>query len=416
MVKLKKLNKFLFLLLIFFGCCQKNPQNATIKNDIIHIDISKDYPQYKNSVVASREFVPLETTNDVLLDRSAMLHYISEKYILVIEQGRGNIFLFDINGKIVSYFNHKGQGPQEWMAMSSVVLDEKNDEIFVFDDIVVAGGGRILVYTLNGKYKRTLKYPTDSRLRLTAYNFDDETMLVYDIEGLRDKTYKNKPYMFLSKKDGSITSTLNISFTERYDTRVITQSEVSGQSYFSSSSVTITNRRHNGQDFVIADVSSDTIYRLTKNRDLIPFIVRTPSVHSTDPHLTCTPVAIADKFILLYITPLDYEAVNKGKAPSVKILMYELETGNIYTVDFRPTWNDVNFLQKNIDARLHPSWKLKEDYNNNAKFKKELEQLSATTLDKDYKKKLVEFEQFLSNKLDEEDNPVVVVERFNKLP
>ena len=107
--------------------------------------------------------MPLETTKDVVLDRIARIGYVSEKYILVIESSRGNIYLFDRNGKIVSHFNHKGPGPEEYQIVSFAVFDEKNEEIFVFDTVT----SRILVYSIAGKYRRTLKYPTDSFLVLS---------------------------------------------------------------------------------------------------------------------------------------------------------------------------------------------------------------------------------------------------------
>jgi hypothetical protein len=49
----------------------------------------------------------------------------------------------------------------------------------------------------------------------------------------------------------------------------------------------------------IADISSDTIFKFTKERDLVPFAVLTSSVHATEPRKVWTSLLTTDKFILL---------------------------------------------------------------------------------------------------------------------
>ena len=74
------------------------------------------------------------------------------------------------------------------------------------------------------------------------------------------------PYLFLSKKSGDSISSLNIHFPVRYPIKVIDLfTDSSGKNWFTSDNFAIPYRIHGGQDFVIADVSSDTIYRLTNS-------------------------------------------------------------------------------------------------------------------------------------------------------
>ena len=382
-----KFNVFLIVFSMFLGSCRSGSQKATMADGIITIDLSKDYPKTTKKdrdIIAHTEYVPLETTKDVLVGRYASLHTVSERFIVVTDIVRGDILILNRTGKIVSLFNHKGKGPEEYNTMSCVVFDEKNKEVFVFDYTE-----RILVYTFTGEYKRTMKYTAD--LQLTAYNFDNETLLVYDTKNLYNDDYNKEPYMFMSKKDGSITSTLNINLPARYDTRVFTQfTDDSGQLFTYSSSIFVPNKRHYGQDFVISDVSSDTIYWLAKNRELIPWFVRTPSVHSTDPHLICTTALVTDKFVVFHTTVLDYASIQKEKEPPVTALMYEFESGEINRIDFRALSN-VNILQKNTDAGMIDVSRLIDSYNDN-KLEGGLKQLVST--------------------LDEEDNPVVVIHTF----
>ena len=401
----------LVLISIILGSCQLGTKKENITDDIIKIDISKKYPSKKIKInLLDREYIPLETNKKILLGMYATLDYISEKYILIY--GDGNIWIFNRKGQIVSHFNHKGKGPGEYKGIWSVVFDEKKEEIFVFDNYGGDGTGLILVYSIEGKYKRTLRYPEN--MALTAYNFDDKTMLVYDTKDLYimygndspQKTYRTKPYMLLSKADGSIVSTLNIDLPDRYPPKLYEQfTAPDGQLFTSSYNININNKRHFGEDFIISDISSDTIYHLSKNGNLKPFIVRTPSVHSTNKPLVCTPIIITEKFIILSINTIDYEEAIKLKNSPTKTLMYEFETGEIYDVDYDTYYFDINFMQKNIDALLVDAWRFKEFFEENYTEK------FADSLNNEGKKKFDDWKQ-INNNLDDEDNPIVIIYHF----
>ncbi|MDR1369718.1 MAG: 6-bladed beta-propeller [Dysgonamonadaceae bacterium] len=100
-------------------------QSKTV--DLPVIDISKKY-QKKDIVlqdIADIEYIPLETTDDVLLGNRPILSCVSDKYILVHETIRGDIFVFDRTGKIISHFNRKGQSGMEytWIGDGGCVLN-----------------------------------------------------------------------------------------------------------------------------------------------------------------------------------------------------------------------------------------------------------------------------------------------------
>ena len=390
---MKKWNLFFILFPIFLGSCHSSPKTATITDDIIYIDISKDYPSKELSFgtgsMLDYEYVPIETSDDVLLDGSAQIHHVSDKYVVIIEPIRGNIFIFDRKGNIVSHFNHKGQGPQEYAVINSMVFDEKAEEIFV----LISYHHRIMVYSITGQYIRTIN---PENILSDVYNFDDENFLVYDTENLHEDNYSKNPYMFVSKKDGSITSVLNIHLPVRYDPRVFEQVTVNGENLITAHHFFIKNKRYDGDNFLIGDISSDTIYMLTKNKELKPFIVRTPSVHSTDPHLVCTHIRKTDNYILLFITTLDYNGALQGRAQNWKYLMYEFETHEVYTLSNPPLGNSYNdhYLQGNIDVRFFPPYALKAAI---SKFQKEFEQLVAKGIDEKDKKRLEDMLQIIEN-------------------
>jgi len=386
------LSFFVAMAVAFASCSTK-----TVNTDIISIDLSKKYSQKEILLqdIADIEYVPLETTDDVLLGQMSFVSHISDRYIVVFDFS-GDIFVFNRNGKIVSHFNRTGQGGEEYIRIGGgkVIFDEKNEEIFVGTNMT----NRILVYSVNGAYKRTLKY-SDDLMIWEAYNFDDETLLVYDMVALSQGRKKSeKPYMLLSKKDGSIVHTFDVNLPVRYSNRIAIDL---GNNMFSSSSIPTPNNRYFGhQDFVIADISSDTIYRLTNNRDLTPWIVRKPSVHSSELKMVWSVPLTTDKFIVLHKTDLDYIAAEKGSSIPYKTLIYEFATGEISELslifdDFAnrpwPLANLVPDMPKNMSAQLFPPYSIIDAYKAN-KLKGDLEKLAST--------------------LDEDDNPVLVIAKF----
>jgi len=379
---------------VFAGCSTKTENS----DDPLRIDILNSYPQKDISIknVADIEYVALETTDDVLLGERCILSYVSDNYIVVWEE-MGNVFVFGKNGKIITHFNHRGQGSWEYLSITSLVFDEKNEEIFVAN---MRSTYQIQVYSLIGRHKRTLNYPKG--LELKIFDFDDETLLVYDEKGLvpgRDiqDTYSKNPYMFLSKKDGSIVSTLDITLPVRLPYSVNGEIEINGQStrLFQNIYPRIFAIR-NGQDFVISDVSSDTIYMLTK-KELSPLINRSPSVHSSSLVKTLNATLLTDNFILLSLRLFDFN--EKNNYSTIISFMHEFESGltsetRFLNDDFpNGTWNPerVNSQQKNIAAGLIQVPSLYEAYKGK-QLKGDLEKLFAT--------------------LKDDDNPIIVIAKF----
>lgn len=165
------------------------------------IDFSKNYPEQKIRLqdIAETKYVPLETSDDILLSEHAKLTSVSDKYIVVYEPLRGDIFIFDSKGNIYSHFNHKGSSGQEYAWIRGLIFDEKNEEIFVTST-------SIQVYSIKGEHKRTLKVNTLLK-EMSVYNFDDQSLLAYEDINV-DPIYKGKinerPYSLISKKDGSL--------------------------------------------------------------------------------------------------------------------------------------------------------------------------------------------------------------------
>lgn len=386
----------LILLLSFFliGIQLISSQSKT--GDLPVFDFSKDYPQKKLRLqdMADIEYVPLETTDDILLGGSSVLSAVTDKYILVHEARLGDIFVFDRKtGKLYSHFNHKGQGGMEYTWIKNgTILDGKKEEIYVCSQF-------ILVYSLKGEYKRTLKingFDNDMKI----FNFDDESLFIYDdviVEPGRESKTKKDPYRLVSKKDGSLIAMLGLHFSKRYSNAI--PQKLEGNKWRSFQFYYPQNM-HYGQNLMIADISSDTLYQLSPEKELIPLLLRTPSTHASEPRNIWFPFVTTDKFLLIGTFLLDFNSTG-GKTPA---FMYDIKTGEI---------NKVSILDAEYDTRAwsqgrwEPSGSPAIAKNMYAEF------IQASSVIDAYKgKRLKGNGSKIAKTLVEDDNPVVRILKF----
>ena len=144
----------------------------------------------------------------------------------------------------------------------------------------------------------------------------------------------------------------------------------------------------------------DTIFRLSHNKDLLPFMVRTPSVHASEPRMVWSPALITDKFILLNIVTLDFNALQQGGVYNTKNGIHEFERGKTSEIPFfinddLPSgkwWPDARVATpKNMSACLLDVTQLKDAYR---------------------EKKVTGALELLVQSLDEDDNPIVMIVTF----
>ena len=393
--------KSLILLIAFFLMGSQVISSQSKTGNLPVIDISKEYPkkQQRLQEIADLEYIPLETTDKVLLSDQDRLSYVSDNYILVHSPVRGDIFVFNRKGKIVFHFNHRGQSGWEYPGISKragVTLDEKNEEIFVCSN-------SIQVYSLRGEYKRTLKINT-IQYHSKVFNFDNEMLLVYDDVFVEEPNInvkgisKTNPYYFISKKDGSVISELDIHLPKRYSTRFV---QMSGNNMYRVDETGFPHSMYYGQDFVISDISSDTLYLLTQNKALTPLLSRKPSVHASEPKIIWFTLLTTDKFILIGKFPLSTNSSSRGGSGRIPVLMYEFKTGEISEISFLDL--DAELLRR----RWGPGWSPATAKNMTA------ELIWPSSLIDAYRTKQLKGDVAkLAMTLDEDDNPIVRIIKF----
>lgn len=319
---MKKLLFASLALCLAFGASAQSKQSAS---QLLTIDITKDYPKKKLILqeVATTEYIPLETSDKVLLDGIAILHCsFTENYITTYNAQEGQIFVFDRKGKICHTFNHKGGSGEEYTYPLQLRLDEKAKELFLVDV-----SNKIRVYSIDGKYKRTLALPENVRIEI-MYNCDDQNLLCYDSYMLdrQGKHPNTRPYLLVSKKDGAI-SRLPVTVRNR----------VGNRAYATEGEQTITWSMSvypiakSGSEFILADLGGDTVYSY-RNHKLTPLFVRTPKANASEPRLLMQCEAKVGKYLIMSTALKKFEP-GKNKFDT-KDFVYDMVEKKVYDLEF----------------------------------------------------------------------------------
>ena len=254
------------LALLATGCGDANQKPSALPQ----IDVRTDYPEKEICLqdVAEVSYIALDSQDGILFRGN--VNDFSGKGIVIMDSQNNRLIFFDKQGKFQHVIQRQGQGPEEYSMMLDALVDWDKEDVFVFDS-----GSKIVVYSLDGTFKR--KLPLNANLvQHDAYIWSD-SQLVACRYGNWDKDEKLVPYqpiVLLSKEDGKMDS---LSYRKEH----------SFPTYIGAKEMNI--RIHwpsldklNG-DVYVNDLSADTIYRWdARTQALQPVMTRTPSVTLDD--------------------------------------------------------------------------------------------------------------------------------------
>lgn len=371
------------IILFILAACQSEKPSS----DLITVDVAGTHPELKLTLqdFMDVEYIPLETTDDFLTQGG--VQSIGEKYIVVRNWHQdGDIFFFDRHtGRAIRKINRKGEGGEEYSRITKIILDEVNNELFVGDLIT----SKILVYDLEGVYKRTLKLPENSR-NWSIYPFDNEHLMVYDHSATynpgsdrEEKSY----HLILSKKDGSIVKGIYIPYEKVKSLMVEDGNNVAVPKLDAIAPYK--------EDFFFTEPSSDTVYYFnTKNHALTPYLVKEST---SKPERVLRMGVVTDRYCFMATTEIKFDFA-KGSGFPISYLVYDKQTSllhkaSVSNADFTDGQRGVlieNLQQGNIAAiQVLQSHRLVEAY--------EAGKIQNETL-----KKIV-------SGLNEESNPVIML-------
>ena len=126
----------LFLLLIIG--CNYSPKHSSLEKSggvpVINVEENLDTNISScfmlSEAATDVDFIKLEvTTNSMIRDIRNVV--IAEDYVLVDDYSEG-VFRFSKGGKFLNKIGKKGNGPDEYLYVNQVILNEKNNEVLLF--------------------------------------------------------------------------------------------------------------------------------------------------------------------------------------------------------------------------------------------------------------------------------------------
>ena len=297
--------------LLLAGCTKKGEVSIPCLN------LREKYELKKLTVqeIADVKYIPLETDTSCLLN-GRLPKCISKDYIIFANKEIGSILLFDHSGKLVHKIHRQGPGPEEYRSIGSIAFDENTRELYcylLFDRV-------IKVYRLDGSYVKT--WPAlDDEIIESMYDYNDSLLI-----GWYDGIEKSTKYYFQSKTDSTYFQNLLTIPAERKVSRGIIKRIPHGG--FMVDAPVASFVFQNGQ-YLIADPSNDTIFRLTDKQTFEPVFTRTPSIHSQDPKVALDYGVESKDYIFITAVELEYDFDTHEGLTQTSYLL-EKKSGKIY--------------------------------------------------------------------------------------
>ena len=370
------------IILLIMCRCGGNKQSS---DDLITVDVTKSYSLKKELILqdfTDVEYIALET-NDEFVNQGIVLD-IGKKFILVKNRRGGDIFVYDRNGKALRKINRQGQGGEEYLRPDNVILDEDNEEIFVYSR-------EFSVYDLYGNFKRSFRH---KEFFSEILNYDENNLICYNMmnEGIG--------FFLISKQDGSTTKEIEIAFDEKKSLLHFSEGADGMLIGVAPDSPFLSLLPFKG-NWILSEISSDTVFSFLPDYDLRPFIARTPSVQSMNPEIMLILKFVSDRYYFMEAVRNEYDW-EKREGFSTTFFMYDKQEKSFsgYTV-----YND-DYLKKEMNmVALKPvnhelwqttlqAYQLVESYENDELKDGKLKEIAAT--------------------LDAEDNPVIMLVKQKK--
>ncbi len=182
---MKRLLVLIFITTSFLISCQQEKEITDIRVIDLEGNVGKSRKILLSEIAESIEYIPLETTHESSLGVPAKSKLIYENGLLFVYQ-KGDYFkIFNSAGDYLSTFNRRGNGPQEYVSLNSVVVDSCAEVISVLTH------KKIIEYKTNGEYIRSVDFSSEELLKDVNYSGmakigSDLYLLLTYIQTLRD--------------------------------------------------------------------------------------------------------------------------------------------------------------------------------------------------------------------------------------
>lgn len=173
---IKKTGIYVVLCVLCWACGR---QTVTEGIPVVELDKAESSVELKLSdFLENIRVIPLETHPDALLPGS-FYTWIGDKYIVTF--GHDDIRLFTIEGKYVGKLAQQGRGPDEYLCVMGYCVDEQERYCYL-----AAGGEKIMVIDLDER-KVVGKIPTGENIPCSLLYSAKDSTLVYTSLGMEKK-------------------------------------------------------------------------------------------------------------------------------------------------------------------------------------------------------------------------------------
>ena len=280
----------------FALCCCANPPKAsqpetaavTTPDTVVvpslpdlgpwHIDVTQSYPTKEVVLqdIAEVEYIPIET-NDSMLWLGKEVEFFQDDLIIAANQQCG-IMVYDGQGKARHAFNHRGSGPGEYISIKNICYDRVADELFVLDML----GCRVVVYDLEGNFKRSFQLPYSGLHRVyDIVDFGPDELLAYVFDNV---------FARLSKKDGKLLEEKN--FRKGKDVHLLIEWEDNFRA--NASTPSLMSGVAEGS-YLAAAYASDTMYQVSPSGGWKAVGFKTPALQTMNPPVFVRPILDAPR-------------------------------------------------------------------------------------------------------------------------
>ena len=138
---MKKLACVMLLITCLFGCKHKDMNTTCIyfdftkhMEDIHSIDLIKNY-----------KLIPLETNDSVIIGKiDKAILYKDRIYIATLYSTQA-VYIFNLQGKFLHKINNIGRGPEEYLQLSDIFIDQNKQTLNLLSRI----DAKLLTYDIN---------------------------------------------------------------------------------------------------------------------------------------------------------------------------------------------------------------------------------------------------------------------------
>lgn len=263
----------LLLALMFLGCKRQSSSDLGKEGMFFtfNIGVAYDHSNLMLSDLADIDFVQLGMSDEFLLEGTGssvgkdVFMTSSEIYVRDREEV---LYVYTNKGIPIRKISRKGEGPEEYLAITAYTVDTVKQELFIADVLTK----KITVYDISGNFKR--KYRSYNAQEISLFN--DSLLLCFD-------QYARVPYFLIMRTTGERILDLPISFQKKIN--------LNGALAYSSIQA-------NDSVFILSNIETNHIYKLHEDKS-VSIIAIDESNHGADA-VRLHPTIETNDYILLY--------------------------------------------------------------------------------------------------------------------